>query len=118
MKKTPRGRNHAGFFNTTGSLYLTRSYRAVGARPRINPAITDIANNTIATKNTIFAASIATPAIMPKPSKAATKAMIKNVTAQPNMAVFSIRFAACRRVTKQRHILRLVPVTLGLASDP
>src|SRR5262245_54762755 len=57
------------------------AYGSVGRPPRINPAITEIANSTIATKNTILAASIATPAIMPKPSNAAISAIIRKVTA-------------------------------------
>src|SRR5262245_9487827 len=74
------------------------AYGSVGRPPRINPAITEIANSTIATKNTILAASIATPAIMPKPSSAAISAIIRKVTAQPNMRLSSPRSrheAAC-----------------------
>src|SRR5262245_58742128 len=55
---------------------------SVGRPPRINPAITEIANSTIATKNTILAASIATPPIMPKPSNAAISAIIRKVPAE------------------------------------
>jgi hypothetical protein len=50
----------------------------------------EIANKTIATKNTIFAASMATPAIPPKPSNAAMSATMRNVTAQPNIVVTSV----------------------------
>jgi hypothetical protein len=77
--------------------YANKRYGTVG-RPRTNPAITEIAKRTIATKNTIFAASIATPEIAPNPSNAATNATIKNVTAQPNMTVLRFRCgieAAC-----------------------
>ena len=71
-----------------GPLSFERSrlrYGTVGVLPRTMPAIAEMANRTIATKNTNFAASTATPAIPPKPSTAAIKATIRNVTAQLNM---------------------------------
>jgi hypothetical protein len=37
-------------------------------------------------KNRILAIPIEAPAIPPKPNKAATRAITRNVTAQPNMA--------------------------------
>src|SRR5262245_21354290 len=82
------------------------AYGSVGRPPRINPAITEIANSTIATKNTIFAVSMATPAIIPKPSNAAISAIIRNVTAQPNMRFSSPRSRYENPRIEQRHLFR------------
>src|SRR5262245_48155782 len=60
---------------------------AGGARPRAKPITAEIRNSRIATKKMIFAISMAVPAIPPKPSTAATSAMIKKVSAQPNIGV-------------------------------
>ena len=84
--------------------YAQRSQRYYGTvRPRTSPAMREIANRTIATKNTIFAASMATPAMPPKPSKAAMSATMRNVTAQPNIVVTSdCRLRHSSRLAGQR----------------
>src|SRR5262249_59407419 len=59
----------------------------VGERPRMRATTAEITNRMIATKKMIVAISTAKPAIPPKPSTAAISAMIRNVKAQPSMAV-------------------------------
>src|SRR5262245_45184722 len=86
------------------------AYGSVGRPPCINPTITEIANSTIATKNTILAASIATPAIMPKPSNAATSATIRKVIAQPYMSLSSPRLRHESRVLGNVICSDLVPL--------
>src|SRR5262249_41244947 len=62
----------------------------VGERPRMRATTAEITNRMIATKKMIFAISTAKPAIPPKPSTAAISAIIRNVKAQPSMAVLLI----------------------------
>src|SRR5262249_21836560 len=59
----------------------------VGERPRMRATTAEITNRMIATKKMIFAISTAKPAIPQKRSTAAISAMIRNVKAQPSMAV-------------------------------
>src|SRR5215831_5303042 len=66
------------------SASARQSQGAVG-RPRMMPKSADIAKRTMATKKTIFASSIAVPAMPPKPKAAAISATIKKVIAQPNI---------------------------------
>lgn len=114
--KTPRDRNRAEFFfvsrwRRTHPRNASLSYGTVGVRPRTRPTTAEMAKRIIATKNTIFAASTATPAIPPKPSKAAISATIKNVTAQPNMAgPFPIGYGEIR-VPGKRKPHKIVPAT-------
>ena len=81
--KTLRGLTPRGACDTLDATNAT----VLSACARTSPMSAAIANRMTATKNTILAASTATPAMPPKPSTAAISATTKNVTAQPNMAV-------------------------------
>src|SRR5258707_5224971 len=87
--EAPRGHRRTGLERT--QTPQTQRYGMVGVRPRTRPTIAEMANRIIATKKINLAASTAKPAIPPKPSTAATKATIRNVTAQPSMTVSSAR---------------------------
>src|SRR6185312_4374488 len=81
-KRRPR----TAFCHVRPSLLRERhAYGRVGLRPRTRPTMAEIRNSATATKNTILAASMATPATPPKPSTAATSATIRKVTAHPIM---------------------------------
>jgi hypothetical protein len=100
------------------SLLKDPDYGTVGVRPRTRLAMREIANRTIATKKTIFAASMATPAMPPKPSNAAIRATIRKVTAQPNIVVTSIvdygTDAACRSNVNKAAMVPLWSTALDL----